>query len=129
MLLEMLFTFHRLFKTGNYAEVSNGYQRRVFNNARYLQTLHDNNIRGVLYNGDVDMACNFLGNQWDIEELEFEDLGPSYQWHVNGQIAGFVKRYELLDFVTVKGSGHMVPTDKPAEALHLIDSFVKNQDY
>ncbi|KAB7495457.1 Pheromone-processing carboxypeptidase KEX1 [Armadillidium nasatum] len=93
------------------------------------RTLHDNNIRGVLYNGDVDMACNFLGNQWDIEELEFEDLGPSYQWHVNGQIAGFVKRYELLDFVTVRGSGHMVPTDKPAEALHLIDSFVGNVIY
>ncbi|RXG71952.1 Lysosomal protective protein [Armadillidium vulgare] len=107
-------------------EVNLHYLRTVYNSQPYLRTLHDNGIRGVLYNGDVDMACNFLGNQWDIEGLEFDEIEERRMWYVNGQIAGYVQKFELLDFVTIRGSGHMVPSDKPAEALHMISAFFEN---
>ncbi|KAL7633476.1 UNVERIFIED_CONTAM: hypothetical protein RMT77_016009 [Armadillidium vulgare] len=110
-------------------EVNLHYLRTVYNSQPYLRTLHDNGIRGVLYNGDVDMACNFLGNQWDIEGLEFDEIEERRMWYVNGQIAGYVQKFELLDFVTIRGSGHMVPSDKPAEALHMISAFVNNEPY
>lgn len=49
--------------------------------------------------------------------------------HVNDfvalQVAGFIQHYEGLSYATVMGAGHMVGQAKPAEALHLIDSFLR----
>lgn len=50
-------------------------------------------------------------------------------WHSEGQVGGFVKQFENLDLLTVRGSGHMVPQDKPAASLHMIRSFVLNTPY
>lgn len=36
--------------------------------------------------------------------------------------------YEGLTFVTVRGAGHLVPLNKPSEALALIHSFLTEED-
>jgi carboxypeptidase C (cathepsin A) len=33
------------------------------------------------------------------------------KWILNGQIAGFVKRYQDLTFTKIREAGHMAPTD------------------
>ncbi|RXG62356.1 Lysosomal protective protein [Armadillidium vulgare] len=94
-----------------------------------LAFLIENKIRGLIFNGDTDMACNFLGNTWDLLTIGLNETESRRDWRVEGQIAGYVEKYEYIDFVTVKGSGHMVPQFKPEEALVMITSFLNNEPY
>ena len=50
-------------------------------------------------------------------------------WRSDGQVGGFVKGFEMLDLLTVRGSGHMVPQDKPGPSLHMINAFIFNEPY
>lgn len=92
---------------------------------RYLTS----QIRGLVYNGDIDMACNFLGDEWFVESLDLRVLEKRRMWHQGGQVGGFVKRFENLDLVTVRGAGHMVPEDKPGPALKMLVSFLFKKPY
>lgn len=90
--------------------------------------LINSGVVGVIYNGDVDIVCNFMGDQWFADSLGFAVEADYSPWHVDGQVAGFVKHFEKgLAFVTVKGSGHMVPRDKPAAALALFHNVIKKR--
>ena len=42
------------------------------------------------------------------------------------QIAGYVKQFERISFLTVKGAGHMVPSDKPKEAFEMFNRFTND---
>ncbi|GMP57179.1 hypothetical protein CsSME_00021368 [Camellia sinensis var. sinensis] len=43
------------------------------------------------------------------------------------QVGGRIVEYEGLTYVTVRGAGHLVPLDKPSQALSLIRSFLSGQ--
>lgn len=86
-------------------------------------------VRGLVYNGDIDMACNFLGDEWFVESLGLKVTEKRRMWHQGGQVGGFVKRFENLDLLTIRGAGHMVPQDKPGPALKMISSFIYQKDY
>uniref|UniRef100_A0A8C3B2C0 Carboxypeptidase n=1 Tax=Cyclopterus lumpus TaxID=8103 RepID=A0A8C3B2C0_CYCLU len=82
-------------------------------------------LQALVYNGDTDMACNFLGDQWFVE-----DLGLKYQnWLHDDQIAGFYQQYGNITFLTVKGAGHMVPQWAPGPAFQMFQSFITNGSY
>lgn len=51
------------------------------------------------------------------------------KWYREGdkQVAGFLEAYGNLTFVTVKASGHMVPTDQPQNLLHILNRFITNR--
>jgi len=105
----------------------------VYNDVYYDMTPQFNyllpQVRAVLYNGDLDTVCNFIGDQWFAEQLGREVTDDYRSWYVNDQVAGFVKSWDSLDFLTVKGSGHLVPEDQPEVALHLFQRFLNNQDF
>lgn len=89
--------------------------------------LLQDNIRVFYYNGDTDLACNFLGDERFVDQLQQPVTAARRSWHVNGQIAGFVKEFKGITFATVRGAGHMVPQDKPAEALVMFRKFLENE--
>lgn len=83
----------------------------------------------ALYAGDVDMACNFLGGEMFAEAMGLT-LNEDYQaWNYMAadntmQIGGYLKKFDRLSWVTVKGAGHMVPTDKPIQAYTMFQAFL-----
>jgi len=109
-------------------DVEMGY-KRIYDTMRpqILQLINSGKLRGLIYNGDVDMACNFLGDEWFSNNLGFKVIENYEEWKFNNQVAGFVKYYDRLTYLTIKGSGHMVPQDKPGPAFKMISSFLNNQ--
>ena len=85
-----------------------------------------NGLRIWIYSGDIDGNVPTLGTlKWitllkDIEGIPVVE--PWREWWVPGlhkhedQMAGMVWKLRDMTFVSVKGAGHMVPSDKPKEA-------------
>merc|ERR1712154_265999 len=92
------------------------------------------NIRGVIYAGDLDFICNWLGNQaWSLAlpwkgQSEFNTTQP-VDWKVNGKAAGTIRQAKGVTnftFVRMYDAGHMVPMDQPVAALQLVNQFITN---
>ncbi|KAM4587749.1 lysosomal protective protein [Odontesthes bonariensis] len=116
------------------AEVNLNYGRLYMDvRKQYLKLLSALKYRILVYNGDVDMACNFLGDEWFVESLQQQAEVQRRTWlyeDVDGhQVGGFVKEFNNIAFLTVKGSGHMVPSDKPIAAFAMFTRFIKRQPY
>jgi len=92
---------------------------------------HLPNGRVMLYAGDIDIACNFLGVESFATSLNRTQLRPYNQWTLTKdgtrQIGGFVRRFDQLTFVTVRGAGHMVPTDRAVEAYAIYKRFIMDK--
>uniref|UniRef100_A0A8C7GVL0 Carboxypeptidase n=1 Tax=Oncorhynchus kisutch TaxID=8019 RepID=A0A8C7GVL0_ONCKI len=86
-------------------------------------------VRVLVYNGDTDMACNFLGDKWFVEQLNQKTTTKYQSWISDDQIAGFYEQYGNLTLLTVKGAGHMVPQWAPGPALDMFQSFLSNKPY
>ncbi|XP_030067886.1 lysosomal protective protein [Microcaecilia unicolor] len=100
---------------------------------QYLKLLSALTYRILVYNGDVDMACNFLGDQWFVDALQQKLQVTRRAWLYNDgnseQVGGFVKEFSNIAFLTIKGAGHMVPTDNPRAALTMFTRFLKKQPF
>ena len=93
-----------------------------------LLTFHTLTIKGWNFSLNLAAADHVLLRQWKglINNcyLYFVD-----HLALHAQVAGFVQHYQGLSFATVKGAGHMVGQAKPAEALSLIDRFLRQESY
>ncbi|KAJ7455292.1 Alpha/Beta hydrolase protein [Mycena galericulata] len=103
--------------------------------ARLLTELVDEGIRLLIYAGNVDMMCNYMGvSQW-ISQLPskhkdaFGDA-PFLPWIVSGQQAGVVRSAGEgagnVTYLTVYEAGHMVPHDQPEAALDMLTRWIHN---
>ncbi|XP_054164306.1 serine carboxypeptidase ctsa-1.2-like [Oppia nitens] len=71
--------------------------------------------RVTVYNGNFDLICDFIDDQRFVEALGYQ----------NGVIGGYIERYEKgLQFVLVRGAGHMVPKDKPEAAFQVFKDLI-----
>uniref|UniRef100_A0A0M3HXY4 Carboxypeptidase n=1 Tax=Ascaris lumbricoides TaxID=6252 RepID=A0A0M3HXY4_ASCLU len=108
------------------------YGRVIRPNSDYINAAIPN-FRFLIYNGDTDTVCNFLGDAWFADNLAttFEMNKTSrVEWNFRGQIAGFTQRYYdddiTMDVLTVKGAGHFVPNDRPGPSLQMIINFFRD---
>lgn len=73
----------------------------------YQSLLKDSNLRILIYNGDTDMACNFLGAEWFVNSLNLTEKRSRKPWYVDGQVAGFAREFEKLTYTTIRVSSFL----------------------
>lgn len=105
-------------------DVGNTYVNQYTSLTDMVRKLLKGGLKGLIYNGDVDTVCNYLGDLWFSEGLGFQTVQDYQPWMFQGQIGGFYKIYENFGFATVRGSGHTVPMDKPAQAKEMFYRFL-----
>jgi cathepsin A (carboxypeptidase C) len=98
----------------------------------YVAALLERNIKVLIYVGKYDWICNHVGNEaWtlDLEWSGHDEFSaqPLREWRVDGKTAGTTRSAKGLTFVTIDGAGHMVPYDKPKEALELVNRWLKRE--
>ena len=109
----------------------------------------------LLYSGERDFSCNFLGTQKFLGGLDWRgrtayNASPRATWRVPLQppvaraaaealargessagagVAGFVRAHANLQFLIVVNSGHLVPFSQPWAALDLVDRFTTGRPF
>ncbi|KAL2470239.1 Serine carboxypeptidase-like 33 [Abeliophyllum distichum] len=104
--------------------VFRAYNYTVFSVFPIYKKLIKGGIRIWIYSGDADGRVPVIGSRYCVEALKLPLKTPWTSWFHNHQVAGRIVEYEGLTFVTVRGAGHLVPLNKPSEALALIHSFL-----
>jgi len=100
----------------------------------YKEVTAKSNLRIMIYNGDTDPGLNsFYAQNWTVA-VGLPESEPWRPWTRDGKIrmGGFVTRYKsagAFDFITIRGSGHMVPEYKPEAAFVMLQSFVTGADF
>ncbi|KZV59826.1 serine carboxypeptidase [Peniophora sp. CONT] len=91
--------------------------------------LLERGVRVLIYVGTYDFICNHVGNSlWSLA-LEWSgkeafNAAPLRNWTVGGEKAGDTRSAKGFTFATVDAAGHMVPYDKPKQALALINRWL-----
>lgn len=105
-------------------------------------------VRVLIYAGDVDFICNWIGNkawtkalpwsghaqfaaQEDKDWYYTDATSPSTPAKVGGlaRTAKAAAGEGSLTFLQVYEAGHMVPMDQPAAALALLNGFLNNKPF
>ncbi|EJK62148.1 hypothetical protein THAOC_17255 [Thalassiosira oceanica] len=97
----------------------------------YVADLLNDGVPALIYAGDVDFICNYLGNKAWTYELEWKhkaefQAAEDKDWNNK---AGLSKTAYGLTFLQVFDAGHMVPSDQPAHALEMITQFIQGKSF
>ncbi|AFR98075.1 cathepsin A (carboxypeptidase C) [Cryptococcus neoformans C23] len=95
----------------------------------YVAGLLERGVRVLNYVGMLDFICNHVANELWMERLEWSgragyNVAEFNDWIVDGHRAGEFKTYGNLTMLKIRGAGHMVPYDKPKEALFMVTSWL-----
>jgi cathepsin A (carboxypeptidase C) len=86
----------------------------------------------LLYAGDQDYICNWLGNHLWAGKMEWPyqtdwNAAPVQDWLVDGTRAGTLQQAHGFSFLKVLDAGHMVPMNQPKAALAMVNAFITGQ--
>ncbi|KAK1409627.1 hypothetical protein QVD17_36155 [Tagetes erecta] len=105
------------------------YQAMIMDWMRNLEAgiphLLEDGIKLLVYAGEYDLICNWLGNSRWVHAMEWSGqkefvASPDVSFEVDGSEAGLFKTHGPLSFLKVHDAGHMVPMDQPKAALSML---------
>ncbi|CAK8576180.1 unnamed protein product [Lathyrus sativus] len=97
-----------------------------------IPELLEDGIKVLIYVGEFDLICNWLGNSNWVHAMEWSGqnqfaTSKTVQFLVDGVEAGMLKSYGPLSFLKVNGAGHMVPMDQPKVALEMLVKWMQGK--
>ncbi|CAI5721521.1 unnamed protein product [Hyaloperonospora brassicae] len=107
----------------------------MLSSADDVKLLLDAGVRVLIYAGDADLMCNWVGNQAWVMALDwrgkaaFNNAANCQFGTLEDPDAGRVCSFENLTFIRVFNSGHMVPMDQPAVSYHMINKFFHHENF
>jgi cathepsin A (carboxypeptidase C) len=90
----------------------------------------------LIYAGDADFICNWLGNKAWVEALEwpghkkFSTMGMTdlrIDGDKDGRKIGEVKSYGNFTYMRLYAGGHMVPLDQPEASLEFFNRWISKE--
>ena len=102
---------------------------------RYRTWAAEGELQMLIYNGDADYILSHMGNAaWISHGLQLNKTKEWTKWRgSDGQVAGYFEEWgtkgKPLTFLTVKGARHMVPRDRPRQALDMLSVFLGGGTY
>ncbi|KAL5713044.1 sinapoylglucose--choline O-sinapoyltransferase [Ranunculus cassubicifolius] len=104
------------------------YLKDVKKSTQYHANLSKRNYRSLIYSGDHDSVIPFLGTQAWIRSLNYSISDDWRPWFVEGQIAGYTRKYtNNMTYATIKGGGHTAPEYKPKECLSMVKRWLSHE--
>lgn len=90
-----------------------------------IPELLEDGIKLLVYAGEYDLICNWLGNSRWVHAMEWSGQkeftrAPTVPFTVDGTEAGQLKSHGPVAFLKVHDAGHMVPMDQPKTALEML---------
>eukprot|EP00253_Pinus_taeda_P033117 PITA_33117 len=90
-----------------------------------IPTLLEDGVKLLVYAGEYDLICNWLGNSRWVNSMDWFGKdnfkkAPIKSFLVDDKEAGLITSYGPLSFLKVHDAGHMVPMDQPKAALEML---------
>jgi len=95
----------------------------------WIYPILKNHIKIMKYSGDTDGAVPTYGTKQWIKGLNWDVEEEWRPWFTENQVSGYVEKYDGLDFVTVKGVGHMAPQWARQAVQEMILSWVHDEAF
>ncbi|KAH7100866.1 peptidase S10, serine carboxypeptidase [Auriculariales sp. MPI-PUGE-AT-0066] len=108
------------------------HQDRLHTSYANVAELLERGVRVLIYVGTYDWICNWVGNLAWTNALEWSRGGELrvqelVEWQVDGERAGLTKSVGPLRYATVEKAGHMVPYDRPIQALAMLTRWLNDE--
>lgn len=94
-----------------------------------LPPMLDDGVRILVYAGDADYICNWIGNKAWTLELEWKGKtdfvkAADLPWIADGKQAGEYRMAGPFAFLRVFKAGHMVPYNQPKVSLEMFEHWI-----
>ncbi|XP_028756914.1 serine carboxypeptidase-like [Neltuma alba] len=97
-----------------------------------IPAILEDGIRMLVYAGEKDLICNWLGNARWVDAMEWSGqkaflASPNVSFVVDGKEAGILQSHEPLSFLKIHEAGHLVPMDQPKPALEMLTRWMQGK--
>ncbi|ESW04316.1 hypothetical protein PHAVU_011G085000 [Phaseolus vulgaris] len=104
-------------------------QDAIKNLAVGIPGLLEDGIKVLVYAGEKDLICNWIGNLMWVHAMNWPGqkafaASPTVKFVVDGAEAGSLNSFGPLSFLKVHDAGHLVPMDQPKVALQMLKSWM-----